>query len=96
MYGVGLYFSANSTKSLNYSQGGLWSVGVDEICYMFLVDVAMGREYLATSSGNGKKTDTIPVGLRLGTQRLMMNKLFTELLKLIFVIWLTFLTRRNL
>jgi len=55
MYGPGLYFSANSTKSLNYSYG-YWDGGRrDSNCYMFLVDVAMGREYIPSYSGNGKK-----------------------------------------
>lgn len=55
MYGTGLYFSANSTKSLNYSYG-YWDGGSrDKNCYMFLVDVAMGREYCPSYSGNGKK-----------------------------------------
>ena len=55
MYGPGLYFSANSTKSLNYSYG-YWDGGRrDSNCYMFLVDVAMGKEYLPSYSGNGKK-----------------------------------------
>jgi len=55
MYGPGLYFSANSTKSLNYSYG-YWDGGSrDTNCYMFLVDVAMGKEYIPYGSGNGKK-----------------------------------------
>jgi poly [ADP-ribose] polymerase len=55
MYGPGLYFSANSTKSLNYSYG-YWDGGHrDSNCYMFLVDVAMGKEYIPSYSGNGKK-----------------------------------------
>jgi poly [ADP-ribose] polymerase len=55
MYGPGLYFSAMSTKSLNYSYG-YWDGGRrDSNCYMFLVDVAMGKEYIPTYSGNGKK-----------------------------------------
>lgn len=55
MYGPGLYFSAMSTKSLNYSYG-YWDGGRREAnCYMFLVDVAMGREYVPHSSGNGKR-----------------------------------------
>jgi poly [ADP-ribose] polymerase len=55
MYGPGLYFSASSTKSLNYSYG-YWDGGRrDSNCYMFLVDVAMGREYIPHGSGNGKK-----------------------------------------
>lgn len=56
MYGPGLYFSANSTKSLNYSYG-YWDGGRrDSNCYMFLVNVAMGREYIPSFSGNGKKS----------------------------------------
>jgi poly [ADP-ribose] polymerase 2/3/4 len=55
MYGAGLYFSAMSTKSLNYSYG-YWDGGRrDSNCYMFLVDVAMGKEYIPSYSGNGKK-----------------------------------------
>src|SRR5271166_1330314 len=55
MYGPGLYFSAMSTKSLNYSYG-YWDGGHrDKNCYMFLVDVAMGKEYIPSYSGNGKK-----------------------------------------
>lgn len=44
MYDNGVYFSDQSTKSLNYSQG-YWSGGRDNNCYMFRVDVAMGRPY---------------------------------------------------
>jgi poly [ADP-ribose] polymerase 2/3/4 len=56
MYGPGLYFSANSTKSLNYSYG-YWDGGRrDSNCYMFLVDVAMGKEYIPSYGGNGKKS----------------------------------------
>ncbi len=56
MYGAGLYFSDTSTKSLNYSYGGVWDNGRrDRICFMFLADVAMGREYIPYSSGNGKR-----------------------------------------
>ena len=55
MYGPGLYFSENSTKSLNYSYG-YWDGGSrDNNCYMFLVDVAMGKEYVPSYSGNGEK-----------------------------------------
>lgn len=45
MFGDGIYFSDQSTKSLNYSRGGQWSVGVDSRCMMLLADVAMGHEY---------------------------------------------------
>jgi poly [ADP-ribose] polymerase len=48
MYDNGVYFSNQSTKSLNYSQG-YWSGGHDNNCYMFRADVAMGKPY--TPSG---------------------------------------------
>jgi poly [ADP-ribose] polymerase len=48
MYDNGVYFSNQSTKSLNYSQG-YWSGARDNNCYMFRADVAMGRPY--TPSG---------------------------------------------
>ena len=55
MFGAGLYFSENSTKSLNYSYGYWDGGGRDNTCYMFMVDVAMGKEYVPSYSGNGRK-----------------------------------------
>ena len=52
MFGDGIYFSDQSTKSLNYSYG-YWSGSHDDNCFMFLADVAMGREYIP-STGWGK------------------------------------------
>ncbi len=49
MFGDGVYFSDQSTKSLNYSYG-YWDGGAkDHHCFMFLADVAMGREYTPKS-----------------------------------------------
>jgi poly [ADP-ribose] polymerase len=49
MFGNGLYFSDESTKSLNYAYG-YWDGGSrDNTCYMFLCDVAMGLEYTPDS-----------------------------------------------
>lgn len=45
MFGDGIYLSEQSTKSLNYSRGGVWSSGVDNQFFMFAADVAMGHEY---------------------------------------------------
>jgi poly [ADP-ribose] polymerase len=45
MFGDGLYFSEQSTKSLNYSRGGMWSSGTDSRALMFVADVAMGTPY---------------------------------------------------
>ncbi|MFN4260405.1 MAG: WGR domain-containing protein [Gemmataceae bacterium] len=46
MFGNGVYFSDQSTKSLNYAFG-YWGGGpVENNCFMFLVDVAMGKYYV--------------------------------------------------
>lgn len=50
MFGDGVYFSDQSTKSLNYSQG-YWGHGSrDNNCFMFLANVAMGKYYVPSSS----------------------------------------------
>ena len=51
MYGSGLYFSDQSTKSLNYSQG-YWNRGrgMDNNCFMFLANVAMGKYFTPSTS----------------------------------------------
>lgn len=51
MFGDGVYFSTQSTKSLNYSYG-MWGgggQGRDATCFMLSVDVAMGKEYHPTT-----------------------------------------------
>ena len=56
MYGDGIYFSDVSTKSLNYataSAPGQRGQTVSQRVFMFLNDVAMGREYIATHSFSG-------------------------------------------
>ena len=40
MWGTGLYFATNSSKSLQYSRGS------GDLRYMFLADVAMGKAYI--------------------------------------------------
>lgn len=46
MFGDGLYFSNQSTKSLNYAHG-YWDGGArDNNCFMFLCDVAMGNYHV--------------------------------------------------
>ncbi len=55
MFGDGLYFSDQSTKSLNYSYGYWGHGGYDSNCFMFLCDVAMGKVYTPKSSGNAQK-----------------------------------------
>jgi len=48
MFGNGVYFSDQSTKSLNYAYG-YWDGNYEKNCFMFLCDVAMGKSY--TPSG---------------------------------------------
>lgn len=55
MFGDGLYFSDQSTKSLNYSYG-YWDRGNrDNRCYMFLADVAMGTPWHPNRCGSNIK-----------------------------------------
>lgn len=46
LYGDGLYFAVQSTKSLNYSYGYWDGKARDKNCFMFLASVACGREYV--------------------------------------------------
>lgn len=51
MFGDGLYFSDQSTKSLNYAYG-YWGHGQrDNNCFMFMCSVRMGKEYIPTNRG---------------------------------------------
>ena len=55
MYGMGLYFASQSTKSLNYCDGGHWNnAKKQDKIYMFIADVAMGK-YEIPSSWHSKK-----------------------------------------
>ena len=70
MFGNGVYFSDQSTKSLNYSYG-YWSGGGsrDNNCFMFLADVAMGKHHTPPSSNNGPPSgydSTYAIGGRSG------------------------------
>lgn len=56
MFGDGVYFSDQSTKSLNYASG-YWSGTREDHCFMLLNDVAMGKYYTPNGpfSGGCKK-----------------------------------------
>jgi len=58
MFGQGLYFASQSTKSLNYCDGMYWnnSKSTGKI-YMFIADVAMGK-YQVPRSSRSKKPDS--------------------------------------
>jgi len=49
LYGPGIYASDISTKALNYSFGA-WGGKRDNNCFMFLLDMAMGKQYFPSRS----------------------------------------------
>ena len=53
MFGDGIYASDISSKALNYSVG-YWGGKRDHRVFMFVLDMAMGREYIP-SGYNGKR-----------------------------------------
>lgn len=76
MYGDGLYFSDQSTKSLNYAQG-YWGGGSrDNNCFMFLCDVAMGKEYYPSGpSRNFPKSGYDSTFAKAGKSGVMNNEM---------------------
>lgn len=58
MYGMGLYFALQSTKSLNYCDGMYWNNQQrnDNLIYMFVADVAMGN-YQVPRGSTSKNPD---------------------------------------
>lgn len=51
MFGDGLYFANQSSKSINYCDGMYWTGGSNSgKVYMFLASVAVGKEYVPSSS----------------------------------------------
>lgn len=62
MYGDGKYFAWQSSKSLNYCDGGYWTGGGSNKKYMFLLDVAMGNMLKAGSSHFYRPKDVLGAG----------------------------------
>lgn len=60
-FGHGVYFSDQSTKSLNYAYG-YWHGSADNNCFMFLNRVAMGKPYIPKSSAEAKTWSKAPKG----------------------------------
>lgn len=52
MYGDGIYWATNSTKSINYCdvKGSYWAQGTNKTAYLFLGDVAFGNYKMAKGS----------------------------------------------
>ncbi len=62
MYGDGIYWASNSTKSINYCDvnGSYWAAGTNKTAYLFLADVALGNQEMATGSRMYTKNNIKP------------------------------------
>ena len=62
MYGDGIYWATNSTKSINYCdvRGSYWAAGTNKTAYLFLGDVAFGNYKYADGSHMYTKTNIKP------------------------------------
>lgn len=57
MFGPGIYTANNSSKSWNYSRGGIWSSGRNkhDTAFLFICEVALGNVYEVDSAQNFQK-----------------------------------------
>jgi poly [ADP-ribose] polymerase len=62
MYGDGIYWATNSTKSINYCdvRGSYWAQGTNKTAYLFLGDVAFGNQKIAGGSHFYNKSNIKP------------------------------------
>lgn len=62
MYGDGIYWATNSTKSINYTDanGSYWAGGSAPTAYLFLADVAYGNQKIVNSSHMYTKKNIAP------------------------------------
>lgn len=80
MFGNGLYFSDQSTKALNYSYGYWDNNAKDNNCFMFVADVAMGKEFYPSNSWgygdfNPKKHNCHSLFAKAGTSGVKNNEM---------------------
>lgn len=62
MYGDGIYWATNSTKSINYTDasGSYWAGGSAKTAYLFLADVAFGNQKVVSGSSMYTKNNIKP------------------------------------
>lgn len=62
MYGDGIYWATNSTKSINYCdvKGSYWAQGNNKTAYLFLADVAFGNQKIVGGSSFYTKQNIRP------------------------------------
>lgn len=82
MYGDGIYWATNSTKSINYCdvRGSHWAQGNNKTAYLFLGDVAYGNYHYANGSEFFTKKKIAPahsVFARAGRSGVINDELIT-------------------
>ncbi len=82
MYGDGIYWATNSTKSINYCdvRGSHWAQGSNKTAYLFLGDVAYGNYHIAQHSNFFTKKNIHPahsVFARAGNGYIINDELIT-------------------
>jgi len=82
MYGDGIYWATNSTKSINYCdvRGSYWAQGNNKTAYLFLGDVAYGNYHYANGSHFYTKKSISPahsVFARAGRSGVVNDELIT-------------------
>lgn len=82
MYGDGIYWATNSTKSINYCdvRGSYWAQGTNKTAYLFLGDVAYGNYKYANGSHFYTKKSIAPahsVFARAGNSGVINDELIT-------------------
>jgi len=75
MFGDGIYFSDQSSKSLNYSYGYWDSQAKDTTCFMFLADVAMGKEYTPTGPSRSLPAGFDSIFAKAGNSGVLNNEM---------------------
>lgn len=62
MYGDGIYWATNSTKSINYCdvKGSYWAQGANKTAYLFLGDVAFGNQKVVNGSNFYSRSNIKP------------------------------------
>lgn len=62
MFGDGIYWASNSTKSINYCdvKGSYWAQGSNKTAYLFLGDVAFGKQKIASGSSFYSRSNIQP------------------------------------
>lgn len=62
MYGDGIYWATNSSKSINYTDvnGSYWAGGSAKTAYLFLADVAFGSQKVVSSSSMYTRSNIKP------------------------------------